>query len=195
MCGRGTTLFEALNRGWNAVGSDVDQSDVDQGYAFLKRYLEYGRFKHEAKDFSMTVGRSNVKRRQIALTRPGEKLGDSALTASFIASDFESAASAFKPCSFHLVVSDLPYGVQHAPGGDRTLDALLIRALPQLRRVLKIGGAIALSFNDYTLKRTHVVELLAAAGFEPCDDPSWQGLSHWVEQAVKRDFALAVRRA
>jgi tRNA G10 N-methylase Trm11 len=89
----------------------------------------------------------------------------------------------------------LPYGVQHGPGGDRTLDGLLTRALPQLHRVLKTGGAIALSFNTYTLGRSRVLDLLTGAGFDPLDDPSWQGLSHWVEQAVRRDIALAVRRA
>jgi len=195
MCGRGTTLFEALNRGWNAVGCDIDASDVEQGYAFLKRYLEYGRFKHEAKDFSMTVGKASVKRRQIALAKPGEKLGENQLTASFIAADLECAAGAFKSGSFHLIACDLPYGVQHGPGGDRTLDALVARALPALRRVLKVGGAIALSFNAYTLKRRRVVELLEGAGFTACDDESYRNLSHWVEQAVLRDFALAVRRA
>lgn len=195
MCGRGTTLFEALNRGWNAVGSDIDASDVEQGYAFLKRYLEYGRFKHEAKDFSMTVGKASVKRRQIALAKPGEKLGEGALTASFIAADVERAAEAFKSGSFHLIACDLPYGVQHGPSGDRTLEALAARALPALRRSLKVGGTIALSFNAYTLKRRRVVELLEGAGFAPCDDESYRNLSHWVEQAVLRDFALAVRRA
>jgi hypothetical protein len=75
--------------------------DVEQGYAFLKRYLEYNRFKHEAKDFSMTVGKAQVKRRQIALTRPGEKPSDGALTASFIASDMLDAANAHRPGSFH----------------------------------------------------------------------------------------------
>jgi len=195
MCGRGTSLFEALNRGWNAVGCDVDASDVEQGYAFLKRYLEFGRFKHEARDFAMTVGKGSVKRRQIALAKPGEKLGGESLTASFIASDLESAAGAYKSGSFHLIVCDLPYGVQHGPGGDRTLDALLQRALPPLHRVLKVGGAIALSFNDYTLKRQRVIERLEGAGFAPCDDESYRNLSHWVEQAVLRDFALAVRRA
>ena len=194
MCGRGTTLFEALNRGWNAVGCDLDAGDVEQGYSFLKRYLEYGRVKHEAKDFSMTVGQSSVRRRQIALARPGEKLVNP-VTASFIAADLTAACSAYRPGSFHLIASDMPYGVQHGPGGVGTLDALLIRALPQLFRVLKAGGAIALSFNTYTLRRARVLELLAGAGFEPLDDASWQGLSHWVEQAVRRDIALAVRRA
>ena len=85
--------------------------------------------------------------------------------------------------------------MQHGPGGDRTLDALVSRALPPLYRVLKPGGAIALSFNAYTLKRQRVVELLANAGFEPCDGEPYRNLSHWVEQAVLRDFALAVRRA
>jgi 23S rRNA G2445 N2-methylase RlmL len=194
MCGRGTSLFEALNRGWNAVGSDADASDIEQGYAFLKRYLEFGRYKHEAKDFSMTVGKASVKRRQITLAKPGEKLGDGALTASFIAADMESAAGAYKNGSFHLIVCDLPYGVQHGPSGDRTLEALTARMLPAMRRVLKVGGAIALSFNAYTLKRQRVVELLEGAGFMPSDDETYRNLSHWVEQAVLRDFALAVRR-
>ncbi len=193
MCGRGTTLFEALNRGWNAVGSDLDQTDVDQGYAFLKRYLEFGRFKHETKDFSMTVGKTQVKRRQITLARRGEKTAEGALAASFIAADLVSAADAHKGGSFHLIVCDLPYGVQHAPGGDRTLDALLMRALPSLHRVLKAGGAIALSFNAYTMKRERMTALLSDAGFSPRDDESWRGLDHWVEQAVRRDFVIAVR--
>ena len=192
MCGRGTALYEALNRGWDAVGSDVDASDVDQGYAFLKRYLEYNRLKHEAKDFSMTVGKGQVKRRQITLTKPGER-ADGPLTASFIASDLTDAANAYKPGSFHLIACDLPYGVQHGPDGDRTLDALLQRAMKPLYRVLKPGGAIALSFNAYTLKRARVVELLATAGFAPRDDDSCRNLAHWVEQAVLRDFVIAVR--
>lgn len=195
MCGRGTTLFESLNRGWNAVASDLDASDVDQGYAYFKRYLEFNRFKHESKDFSMTVGKTQVKRRQITFSRSGGKMDDGALTASFIASDIENAANAHRPGSFHLVVCDLPYGVQHAPGGDRSLDALLTRALLPLRRVLKPGGAIALSFNTYTMKRSRMIELLSGAGFEPLDDASYRNLSHWVEQAVLRDFAVAVRRA
>ena len=192
MCGRGTTLFEALNRGWDAVGCDVDASDVEQGYAFFKRYLEYNRFKHEAKDFSMTVGRGQVRRRQITLIKPGAKT-DGALAASFIASDLADAANAYKPGSFHLIAADLPYGVQHGPDGDGTLDALIRRAMPPLFRVLKPGGAIALSFNAYTLKRARVVELLTAAGFLPRDDESCRNLAHWVEQAVLRDFVIAVR--
>ena len=188
MCGRGTTLFEALNRGWHAVGSDVDVSDVEQGYAFLKRYLEQGRFKHETKDFSMTIGKKAVKRRQITVKRP-----EGPLCASFIAGDLADAASAHKPGSFHLVASDIPYGVQHAPGGKMTLEGLLERALPAMRRALKPGGAMALSFNAYTMKRDRLVRLVSDAGLEPIDGECDRNLSHWVEQAVLRDFVLARR--
>lgn len=195
MCGRGTTLFEALNRGWNAVGSDIDAGDVHQGYAFFKRYLEYNRLKHEAKDFSMTVGRDSVRRRQIAFALTREGLREGAQTISFIAGDLVRAASAHKPGSFHLIAADLPYGVQHSPGGNKSLDALLKAALPALYRSLKRGGAIALSFNAYTMKREMIASLMEGAGFEPCRDESYQNLAHWVEQAVMRDFVIAVRRA
>lgn len=195
MCGRGTTLFEALNRGWNAVGFDIDGDDVDQGHQFFKRYLEHGRIRHEAKDFSMTVDKGAVRRRQIAFAAAGGDLKGGAQAVSFIAADLERAAAAHRPGSFHLIACDLPYGVQHAPGGDRTLDALLSRALPALHRILKPGGAIALSFNAYTMKRGRTEGLLAAAGFEPLADASYQNLAHWVEQAVRRDFVIALRRA
>ena len=188
MCGRGTTLFEALNRGWHAVGSDVDVSDVEQGYAFLKRYLEQGRFKHDTKDFSMTIGKKAVKRWQITVKRP-----EGPLCASFIAGDLADAASAHKPESFHLMASDIPYGVQHAPGGKMTLEGLLERALPAMRRALKPGGAMALSFNAYTMKRDRLVRLVSDAGLEPIDRECDRNLSHWVEQAVLRDFVLARR--
>ena len=41
MCGRGTALFEGLNRGYHAYGADVDRNGLEEGRRFLKRYLEY----------------------------------------------------------------------------------------------------------------------------------------------------------
>jgi len=55
MCGRGTTLFEALNRGWDAMGTDVQAADVDEAGKFFRKYLEYHRVKHNISKKSMTA--------------------------------------------------------------------------------------------------------------------------------------------
>ena len=55
MCGRGTALFEGLNRGYHAYGADVDRSGLEEGRRFLKRYLEYHRIKHKNRDRALTL--------------------------------------------------------------------------------------------------------------------------------------------
>lgn len=41
MCGRGTTLFLALNRGMLPTGADADRGEVQECARFFQRYLEY----------------------------------------------------------------------------------------------------------------------------------------------------------
>ena len=55
MCGRATAPFIALNRGWDAVGADVDKTDLKEAEKFYKRYLEYHRYKHDMTRESRTV--------------------------------------------------------------------------------------------------------------------------------------------
>ena len=195
MCGRGTALFEGLNRGYHAYGADVDRSGLEEGRRFLKRYLEYHRIKHKSRDRALTLpGGKNAQVRGFEIqpreTDPGESR-----EAAFICQDAALAAQALPKQYFHLAVCDLPYGVQHAPGGKDGFDPLLARVLPQVYRVLKPGGAVALSFNTYTLPSDRVKGHLAEAGFQVCQDAPYGGLTHWVEQAILRDVAVGVKRS
>ena len=70
MCGRGTTLFVAINRGWDATGSDIDRAALREAEQFFKRYLEYHRFKHTTKRGSLRrIPRSRSRRARCALPR------------------------------------------------------------------------------------------------------------------------------
>ncbi len=103
----------------------------------------------------------------------------------------------YKKQCCHLIVSDLPYGVQHAPGGGRkapSLEDMLYEALPVWTDLLHTGGAMALSFNVNTLRPEMVRGMMAEVGLDVMDGPAWNGLEHWVEQAITRDVAVAVRR-
>ena len=55
LCGRGTTLNQALMYGWHAAGVDVDERDVEAYAAFLPRWLKDKRLKH-------TAGTSRLRR-------------------------------------------------------------------------------------------------------------------------------------
>ena len=65
------------------------------------------------------------------------------------------------------------------------------RSNPAARRALKPGGAAAISFNTLTLRKDTLLTLLQNAGFTPLTEPPYDDFSHFVEQAVHRDFIVA----
>lgn len=197
MCGRGTTLFEAVNCGWNASGVDVQASDIDEAEKFFKRYLEYHRIKHGVSRKSMTAdGKEIAVVRQYEFAREASafKRGD-VRTLSLTQMDSGKMKRIWNKPFFHLVVSDLPYGVQHAPGGQKrtSLQQMVRDVLPTWRDLLLPGGAIALSFNVNTLRQDFMREVMADVGLKVMTGPGYDGLEHWVEQAISRDVAVAVR--
>ena len=199
MCGRGTTAFAALNRGWNALGFDQDAAAVDEAVKYFKRYLEYHHVKHTSADKSMTSGGKQaavLHGFQFAPTPEQFKSKDTRqLTMATISSE-KLGLIYRKPCC-HLIACDLPYGVQHGPGGDKkrcSLEDMLYDMLPVWVELMHTGGAMALSFNVNTLKPEMVRGMMAEVGLDVMDGPGYDGLEHWVEQAITRDVAVAVRR-
>ena len=183
MCGRGTTLFVALNRGWDATGSDIDRAALREAEQFFKRYLEYHRFKHATRRGSLTLrGKKSAPYTDFALAEGALRLAEV---------DATRVREAFGAAKFDLLCADLPYGVQH--GSNMPLEALLRAALPAWVETLKHGAAIALSFNAQTLPARKVRALFAGAGLRVLEGGPYDHFEHWVEQAVTRDIAVAVR--
>lgn len=194
MCGRGTTLFVGANRGWNATGLDVDKGDLMEAEKFLKRYLEYHRMKHSFARESRTVsGGRGVPVAQFCFADAPERFrAEDRRALRLVNADAGRAREIFGREKFHMIVCDLPYGVQHASVGGR-LEELLARVLPTWREALKKGGTVALSFNAQTMKTEKVRSLMEAAGLEVRRGGAADGFSHWVEQAVTRDIAVGRR--
>lgn len=187
MCGRGTSLFLAVNLGWTPTGSDVDKAALKEGEQFFKRYLEYHRVKHRLTRQSLTVGGRPAPCAQFTFPR-GE--GENELR--LVQLDAADVRRAFGAGKFEIVACDLPYGVQHASKGGSLL-SLLARALPAWRDALTPGGAVAVSFNAQTTKLEDVRRAMADAGLAPLTGGPWDGFAHWVEQAVTRDVAVAAK--
>ena len=198
LCGRGTTAFCALAGGDNAVGLEADEKALHEADTYLRRYLEYHRYKHRREQRSITL-RGGGALRETCYTLANDaahyKQGLTR-TLCWVHGDTAAADQATGQGGCHIIAGDLPYGVQHGPrdgSGTGTLAGLLERAMPAYYRALASGGALALSFNTYTLPRAVVVGSMRGAGFKPLEAPPFNDFSHWVEQAVNRDMVIAVK--
>jgi hypothetical protein len=201
MCGRGTTLNQALMYGWHAAGVDLDEADFEAYAAFLPRWLKDKRLKHTATTSRLrrdgrTLGRRAVV--ELALSKQAWTEGDT-ITVTTALADTREAAQVFRAGSFDAVVTDAPYGVQHGSrsGGGlqrRPLD-LLGEALPGWVRLLRRGGAVGIAVNVRTCPRDQALSLLAEAGLDPCDTDAYRGFEHRVDRAIQRDLVVGVKRA
>ena len=195
MCGRGTTLFEALRRDYDASGVEIDKMDVSEICKFLKKYCEHNRLKHRVETSSLTVeGKSAGTRTRFLLAENAEHMREDPRTLTVTLGDTLYADRFYKGRTFHAIACDLPYGVQHESRDGQSkvaLDKLMNRALRAWQKVLLPGAAVALSFNANTLPLEQARGMLARAGYEPVTGGPYDGLAHWVEQAITRDIAVA----
>jgi hypothetical protein len=187
LCGRGTTLNQALMWGWHAAGIDVDAQDFDAYAAFLLRWLKDKRLKHTAANTRLRRdGRSLGRRLDVsfATSKQAWAAGDT-VDLTTVRADTRDAGEVFRAGSIDVVVTDAPYGVQHGSHGSggslqrRPLD-LLAEALPGWVGLLKPGGAVA---------------VLERAGLEPRDTAAYRGFEHRVDQAIQRDIVVGTKRA
>ena len=191
MAGRGTTMMLALRRGYHGVGIEIGKADVKECCDYMTRYLEYHRIKHKRSETSLTVrGKCGGRETKFVLSDTAEHFKDGdTRTLRMICGDTRDAAALLKPQSVHLMVTDIPYGVQKGTAGRQdSIGGTLAAALPGWQEALKPGGALAMSFNTYVTRRADLVRLCERAGLEVIDTPP---LEHWVEQAVSRDVILA----
>lgn len=195
MCGKATTLFCAACEGYQASGVDMDGKALSEAEVYYERFLKMHRIKHKRTEGSRTLKKGgSAKFVAYAAAEDAQRLKQQPLTLELMQCDSSRLSELVKPASFHLIVSDLPYGVQHAPkesGGLSTLARLLKRTASGCMHALKPGGAAAFSFNLNTLPRKEVEYVLAQAGFEVLTEGPWADFSHWVEQAVDRDVVVA----
>jgi SAM-dependent methyltransferase len=193
LCGRGTTLTQALTYGADALGIDLDGKDTQAYATFLTTWLEEKRIKHQ---LDRTAGRHRFR---VEIGRKGAAAAADRQVVDVLTGDTAEAATAFGKASVDVIAADLPYGVQHgartaATGLARRPDDLLTAALPAWRSVLRPGGAAALSWNTRVLRRDDLASTLAGAGFEVTDVGADGGFVHRVDRSITRDVVVAVRR-
>lgn len=199
VCGRGTTIYYGLYRGHDVDGVEVAKADVQAVDEFFSRYLKEHRFKH-------SIDRGRFKRRQGGMGKKifvqgapdKDILKSDPFSCMVVGDDTVNVNDHYAKNTYHAIVADLPYGVQHGgsgPGrGYIKIEDLLIRALPGWTKVLKGGGSMGLSWNAKSVPRHELTGLLGKAGLEVLDGEPFTEFRHRVDQAVERDLVVAIKQ-
>jgi hypothetical protein len=203
LCGRGTTLNQALMYGYDAAGIDEDRKDFDAYRAFIKTWLTRKRIKHKVsydgpvrRDGKVTGRRLEVS---LAASKHEQKAGRTQRL-DVVCADTVRAGEFFRPATVDVIATDAPYGVQHgsrsaASGLARRPQDLLRAAVPVWATLLRPGGAVGVAWNTRVASRAEAAAVLATAGLEPVESPQYLGFSHRVDQAIVRDIIVARKPA
>ena len=207
LCGRGTTLNEALRRGFDAAGVEHDRKDVEAYTTFIKTWLRRKKIKHHA-DYDGPVRRDGqvIGRRlqmRLAAGKDDYKAGRTQLL-DVVCADTTRAGEFFRPETFDVVVTDAPYGIQHGSttgtgtgaAGRRLARSpldLLAAAVPGWVSLLRPGGAAGIAWNTLVAPRAEAAAVLAGAGLEVLDSGPYRDFAHRVDQAIRRDILIARR--
>ncbi len=181
LAGGGTTLFIAVILGADAAGIEKNAKDVQSTAAFIKQYtkeqgitcvIKEERLKKMGKRWWFTIGNDTPKR---CLLAKGDTSKAIELTSGFM-----------KP---HLIVTDLPYGIQHRGG----LFELLSKALPVWSSMLSAGGTIAMAWESTRFQRKEMVTFVEAESpLTVHQEEPYNMMAHRVDRVIKmRDVIIA----
>ncbi|MGH8791241.1 MAG: TRM11 family SAM-dependent methyltransferase [Stackebrandtia sp.] len=200
LCGRGTTLNQALMYGFDAAGVDVDRKDFESYSAFIKTWLKSHRLKHRAEVSRIRRERKILGSRlhvSVGASKDRYRDGD-VIELDVVNADTLLSDTFFKPASFDMLVTDTPYGVQHASrangrrgGTSRHPVELLRGAVPVWERLVRPGGAVGISWNTHVADRHDLASILTGSGFAVLDTDPHLSLKHRVDQAIVRDVIVA----
>ncbi len=180
LAGGGTTLFTALLFGAEAAGVEQDAQAVSTTAGYIRQFCQEQRIRYVEKPerlrklgkrWTFTLG-DNLPRRCILAQ------GDTAQSVELLAG--------FKP---HLIVTDLPYGIQHKG----QIAHLLSTALPVWLSVLPKNGAIVISWDATRFPREEMIDAVdGASNGTVLNDGAYARLAHRVDRVIKRRDILAI---
>lgn len=182
LCGGGTTLFAGLILGADVAGVEHDTQDAQTTAAFLRDYCRENRI-------NCTVKEERLKKIGLRwqFTIGKERPLRCILAKSDTANSFAVLAG-FKP---NLIVTDLPYGIQHY--GE--VVHLLTTALPIWADLAAAGCVMAFSWDATRFVRAEMVALVESAGsWQVRGGAPYDQLAHRVDRVIKqRDVIVAAK--
>ena len=181
LSGGGTTLFTALMLGADVAGVEKSTKDVQSTASFIKQYAKVQKIVCKVKEERL---KKLGKRWWFSL---GDAPKQCVLTAGDTAKSAQLIAGFKKP---HLIVADLPYGIQHRGH----LVELLTEALPVWTSLLTSGGAMALAWESTRFARDEMISLVESTGLlTVLNELPYNQMVHRVDRVIKQRDILVAR--
>ena len=204
IAGKGTSLYEGLICGYDVYGVEIGDKVANEAYVYMRKYLETERYKHETRTEKVSGENKSFtsKRFIIDMAKTKEELKQKVSKHwELVSGNSVYVEKYFKKNTFHVIVGDLPYGVQHGNVTNekqsnitRNPKELLNVCLKGWHTVLKQGGALVLGWNNFVLPREEFTEILEKYGFKVLNDGAYLEFEHRVDQAIRRDIIVAVKK-
>ena len=181
LAGGGTTLFTALSLGADAFGVEKSLEDVQGTAAFFRQFCREADIDCDEREERMKgVGR------RWRFTRGAQTL----VAAAGDAADAAKLLNGMKRP--HLIVTDLPYGVQH----NGPLLELLASALPAWEAWLEPGGAIAFSWDATRFAREQMIaHVERCCGLRVRRGEPYDAMAHAVDRVIKQRDVVVIDQA
>ena len=180
LAGGGTTLFTGLMLGADVAGVEQSKEDVESTSTFFTQYVREQGIACQIKD-------ETLKRlgRRWWFTMGKEVKRNCIMACGLTEQSAELLANVKR---FHLIVTDLPYGIQHRGG----VTSLLYHSLPAWKSLLLPGGALVFAWDATHTPREEIVEYIQAQGLEVRTTPPYDAMEHRVDRVIKaRDVLVA----
>ena len=201
VAGKGTTLFEGLAMGYDCWGIEIGDKAAAEGYHYLKKYLEIERIKHVSAEQKQSGPNRQFTAKHYAVDLAKTKddfKNHREQHWEIVSGNSMYADQFFRKNMFHVLVGDLPYGVQHGnvtgekqSSLTRSPKELVQACLPAWQHVLKPGGVLALAWNTHVFPKEQFAALLEQAGLEVLLDGPYGQFLHRVDNAIMRDIIVA----
>ena len=183
MCGRGTTVFWALRYGINAFGLEQDSKALGDIRNHVKKWSKLNHQKHKIQEGNLGTGSKKQQAPFLEFQAEGH-------SARFATGDSRRADEIFPSEKFDLIVSDVPYGVQHVSSeGTRNPLYAIADSIPAWEKVIKQKGTIVLAFNSKHPRREQLIDAFAEHDFKA----ETFSAAHRMSESLVRDIVVFKR--
>lgn len=181
MCGRGTSLFWAMRYGMSATGVEKDASALNEVRRGLKKWTKLHRQKHKLAEGWVQKANKKGVGKFLDFQAEGQ-------TVRIVTGDTVEARTLVGRAPYDLIVTDIPYGVQHmgGPDGARSPLAVIQDAAKGWGDCLAPGGVMAIAYNRNIPKRTEMVAAFEGLGLEVIE----RDVAHRMSESIVRDVLL-----